>query len=220
LQPRLPSARGHRALRPSRTPHRSNADGLSAALVAAIQAAHQRRSAAGLQGRRLLGRWPFARLSLHRAECSQAVRCERSAASALGQKGSGRSIPTREARIMNTNRVLILGLDGATWSVLDPMRARGHMPNLDALFKSSAYGSLRSTIPPVTTAAWTTMMTGCGPARHGVFDHRYYDAAEGRMKVNHSGRIRVPTLWHLIAGTGRSIVCLNVPGLYPPLQVP
>ena len=34
-------------------------------------------------------------------------------------------------------------------------------------------------------------MTGCGPARHGVFDHRYYDAAEGRMKVNHSGRIRV-----------------------------
>ncbi len=64
------------------------------------------------------------------------------------------------------------------------------------------------------------MMTGCGPARHGVFDHRYYDAAEGRMKVNHSGRIRVPTVWHLIAATGRSIVSLNVPGLYPPLQVP
>ena len=43
-------------------------------------------------------------------------------------------------------------------------------------------------------------MTGCGPARHGVFDHRYYDAAEGRMKVNHSGRIRVPTVWHLLCG--------------------
>ena len=64
------------------------------------------------------------------------------------------------------------------------------------------------------------MMTGCGPARHGVFDHRYYDAAEGRMKVNHSGRIRVPTVWHLLAATGRSMVCLNVPGLYPPLNVP
>ncbi len=62
------------------------------------------------------------------------------------------------------------------------------------------------------------MMTGCGPARHGVFDHRYYDAAEGRMKVNHSGRIRVPTVWHLLSGTGRSIVCLNVPGLYPTAQ--
>src|SRR5262249_43497138 len=84
----------------------------------------------------------------------------------------------------------------------------------------AASGTLRSTIPPVTTAAWTTMMTGCGPARHGVFDHRYYDAAEGRMKVNHSGRIRVPTLWHLLAGTGRSVVCFNLPGRYPPLKVP
>ena len=118
----------------------------------------------------------------------------------------------------SVERLVVLGLDGATWSVLDPMRQRGLMPNLDAFLAGAASGTLRSTIPPVTTAAWTTMMTGCGPARHGVFDHRYYDAVEGRMKVNHSGRIRVPTLWHLLAASGRSIVCLNVPGLYPPLE--
>lgn len=117
------------------------------------------------------------------------------------------------------DRLLVLGLDGATWSVLDPMRHRGLMPNLDALLSGAAHGTLRSIIPPVTTAAWTTMMTGCGPARHGVFDHRYYDAAEGRMKVNHSGRIRVPTVWHLLSSTGRSIISLNLPGLYPPIKV-
>jgi predicted AlkP superfamily phosphohydrolase/phosphomutase len=117
------------------------------------------------------------------------------------------------------DRLLVLGLDGATWSVLDPMRSRGLMPNLDSLLAGAAHGTLRSIIPPVTTAAWTTMMTGCGPARHGVFDHRYYDAAEGRMKVNHSGRIRVPTVWHLLSGAGRSIVSLNLPGLYPPIKV-
>jgi predicted AlkP superfamily phosphohydrolase/phosphomutase len=117
------------------------------------------------------------------------------------------------------DRLLVLGLDGATWSVLDPMRQRGLMPNLDSFLSGAASGTLRSTIPPVTTAAWTTMMTGCGPARHGVFDHRYYDAAEGRMKVNHSGRIRVPTVWHQLTGAGHSIVCLNLPGLYPPLKV-
>jgi predicted AlkP superfamily phosphohydrolase/phosphomutase len=94
------------------------------------------------------------------------------------------------------------------------------MPHLSAFLAGAASGTLRSTIPPVTTAAWTTMMTGCGPPRHGVFDHRYYDAAEGRMKVNHSGRIRVPTVWHLLADAGRSVVCLNLPGLYPPLNVP
>ncbi|MGE5755482.1 MAG: alkaline phosphatase family protein [Planctomycetaceae bacterium] len=116
-------------------------------------------------------------------------------------------------------RLVILGLDGATWTVLDPMRRRGLMPNLDALLARSAYGTLRSVIPPVTTAAWTSMMTGCGPARHGIFDHRYFDAAAGQMRVNHAARVRVPTFWHLLSQAGRSVVSLNVPATYPPLGV-
>ncbi|HEV3122424.1 MAG TPA: alkaline phosphatase family protein, partial [Isosphaeraceae bacterium] len=117
------------------------------------------------------------------------------------------------------DRLVILGLDGATWTVLDPMRRRGLMPNLHALLARSAHGNLRSIIPPVTSAAWTSMMTGCGPVRHGVFDHRYYDAAAGQMKVNHSSRIRVPTFWHLLSQAGRSVVCLNLPSTHPPLPV-
>jgi len=116
-------------------------------------------------------------------------------------------------------RLVILGLDGATWTVLDPMRRLGLMPNLDALISRSAHGTLRSVVPPVTTAAWTSMMTGCNPARHGVFDHRYFDTASGQMKVNHSGRVRAPTFWHLLSDAGRSVVSLNVPATYPPLKV-
>ena len=77
----------------------------------------------------------------------------------------------------NAQRLLILGLDGATWTVLDPLRRLGLMPNLDALLCRSAHGTLRSIVPPMTSAAWTSMMTGCGPATHGVFDHRYFDTA-------------------------------------------
>jgi predicted AlkP superfamily phosphohydrolase/phosphomutase len=62
-------------------------------------------------------------------------------------------------------------------------------------------------------------MTGCGPARHGVFDHRYYDLAADQMKVNHSARIRVPTMWQLLSQAGRSVVSLNVPGTFPPPAV-
>ena len=118
-----------------------------------------------------------------------------------------------------TERLVILGLDGATWSVLDPMRARGLMPNLDALLARSAHGTLRSCIPPVTSAAWTTMMTGCGPARHGVFDHRYFDMPAGKLKVNHARRVRVPTFWHQLSEAGRSVISLNLPVTYPPLPV-
>ena len=76
-------------------------------------------------------------------------------------------------------RLVILGLDGATWTVLDPLRRLGLMPNLDALLATAAHGTLRSVVPPVTSAAWTSMMTGCGPAKHGIFDHRYFDTVSG-----------------------------------------
>jgi predicted AlkP superfamily phosphohydrolase/phosphomutase len=120
---------------------------------------------------------------------------------------------------MTSERLFLLGLDGATWTVLDPMRKRGLMPCLDALLARSAHGTLRSTIPPMTSAAWTTMMTGCGPARHGVFDHRYFDIGAGRMRVNHAGRVRVPTFWNLLSQAGRTVVSLNVPVTYPPQPV-
>ena len=127
--------------------------------------------------------------------------------------------PREEASMERKDRLVILGLDGATWSVLDPMRRHGLMPNLDALLARSAHGTLRSCVPPVTSAAWSTMMTGAGPARHGVFDHRHFDMAAGRLKVTHSGRLRLPTFWHQLSDAGRSVVCLNLPVTYPPLAV-
>jgi predicted AlkP superfamily phosphohydrolase/phosphomutase len=117
------------------------------------------------------------------------------------------------------DRLMILGLDGATWTVLDPMMRRGAMPNLEALLGQSAHGTLRSTIPPVTTAAWTTMMTGCSPVRHGIFDHRYFDASTWQMRVNHAGRRRAPTIWGLLSEAGLAVASLNVPGTYPPPRV-
>ena len=113
----------------------------------------------------------------------------------------------------------VLGLDGATWSVLDPMRRRGLMPNLDALLSGASHGTLRSDYPAGDHGRLDHDDDRLRAGGHGVFDHRYYDAAFGRMKVNHSGRIRVPTVWHLISSTGRSIVSLNLPGLYPPINV-
>ena len=116
-------------------------------------------------------------------------------------------------------RLMILGLDGATWTVIDPLRKLGLMPNLEALLKRAAHGTLESVVPPMTSAAWSSLMTGCGPARHGIFDHRYYDLESDQMKVNHSARFRVPTFWNILSDSGRSVVSMNVPGTFPPLKV-
>ena len=68
------------------------------------------------------------------------------------------------------DKLLILGLDGATWDVLNPLIAEGYMPRLSAAVKTGASGVLRSTTPPITPAAWTTFLTGKQPGIHGIID--------------------------------------------------
>ena len=60
-------------------------------------------------------------------------------------------------------RLMILGLDGATWTVIDPLRKLGLMPNLDAILKRAAHGTLESVVPPMTSAACRANAATKGP---------------------------------------------------------
>jgi hypothetical protein len=57
-------------------------------------------------------------------------------------------------------KVFVLGLDGATWDVLEPLLQDGLLPNLARLREQGAWGSLRSVFPPLSPVAWTGVMTG------------------------------------------------------------
>ncbi|HXG39601.1 MAG TPA: alkaline phosphatase family protein [Candidatus Limnocylindrales bacterium] len=121
-------------------------------------------------------------------------------------------------------RVLILGLDGATWTVLDPWVGDGSLPNLAALRARGVWGPLESTIPPLTPPAWTSFLTGKNPGRHGVFhfavpDERTVDLAAGTPTIVDGRSIRSATLWDILGHHGRRLVTINVPMSYPPRPV-
>ena len=77
--------------------------------------------------------------------------------------------------------MLIIGLDGATFDVLKPLMAEGRMPRLKEAIAAGASGLLRSTVPPITPAAWTTFLTGKNPARHGIIDFERYDVHTNKL---------------------------------------
>jgi predicted AlkP superfamily phosphohydrolase/phosphomutase len=117
------------------------------------------------------------------------------------------------------DRLLILGLDGATFYVLDPLIAAGHMPNLKRFIASGASGVLRSTQPPITPAAWTTFMTGKGPGRHGILDFEKYEATTHTLTFNSTYEIREKTVWQHLSEKGLRVGSINVPMTYPPKPV-
>lgn len=113
-------------------------------------------------------------------------------------------------------RVVILGLDGATFAVIDPLIEKGLLPNLARLRREGVRGELRTTIPPVTPCAWSTFATGKNPGKHRIFDFIYREPGAYRLVPVDARRRRGPTLWRLADEAGLRTCVFNVPLTYPP----
>lgn len=115
-------------------------------------------------------------------------------------------------------KVLILGIDGGTWTALQPALDRGDMPFLKNLIKSGASGVLESTIPAITPAAWAGFQTGMNPGDHGVFDFYRWDKSEKTLHLVQSQDLSL-TLWDIVSRNQKKVGVLNVPMTYPPKPI-
>src|SRR5919198_2430049 len=119
-----------------------------------------------------------------------------------------------------TERVLVVGWDGADWTVVEHLIERGCLPNLEALIREGARADLRSTLPTNSWAAWSTFMTGVEPGRHGVYDFVERNPAQpGRRVPVSSLSIRSPTLFQRLSDAGHEVRVGNVPVTFPPSPV-
>jgi predicted AlkP superfamily phosphohydrolase/phosphomutase len=113
-------------------------------------------------------------------------------------------------------KALIIGLDGATWTLLRPWIDQGHLPTLARLVREGASGPLTTTIPPVSASAWVSFATGCNPGKHGSFDFVFpqpggYDIGVVNVKVR-----SVPPFWKTVEEAGGQVGLMSVPITYPP----
>src|SRR5215510_3512693 len=116
-------------------------------------------------------------------------------------------------------RVLILGLDGATFDLIKPWVTAGQLPTFKRLLESGTQANLDSTIPPITPPAWTSFMTGMNPGKHGVFNFTKYDPTDHSIRYANASNRRMPTIWQLLSALGWSVGVFNVPMTYPPETV-
>ncbi|PYR67076.1 MAG: phosphodiesterase [Acidobacteria bacterium] len=115
-----------------------------------------------------------------------------------------------------SRRTLLLGLDGATFDVLDPLMADGVMPSLQKLTASGVRASLRSTVPALTPPAWTTLVTGRSPGAHGIFDFfRKNEPAGLHFSFLTANDVACPPIWSLASAAGLRSTILNFPVTFP-----
>jgi predicted AlkP superfamily phosphohydrolase/phosphomutase len=116
-------------------------------------------------------------------------------------------------------RVFVLGLDGATFDLIDPWIEQGYLPHLKAFMDSGAYGTLNSVIPPMSPPAWSSAITGVNPGKHAMYDW-YRRLPNSRSLVSETSRsLRTKAVWTLLSEAGRPVGVINVPLTDPPTKV-
>ena len=111
-------------------------------------------------------------------------------------------------------RLMVIGIDGASWEQMQPALSAGDLPNIASLIQDGARSDLRSVVPPITGCAWPTMMTGANPGRHGMFGFASYTGDYLPRPLSNADRKR-PALWEILNHHDLTTGIYNVPMTYP-----
>jgi len=113
-------------------------------------------------------------------------------------------------------RLIIIGLDGATFDLIEPMAAEGELPALADLMRRGVRARLRSTVPPMTMPAWSSFLTGLWPGGHGIFDFTVHEPGRYALRFVNSRDRSGATFLRILSEAGRRVASIGVPATYPP----
>lgn len=104
-------------------------------------------------------------------------------------------------------QVLMIGLDGATWEIVDSLRSEGRLPVVDELIKTGSRAELDTLVPIISPPIWTSIASGRTPDHHGIKD---FWAS--------SSQVQVKRLWELVDERGGSSGVLGYLVTWPPMK--
>ncbi len=120
---------------------------------------------------------------------------------------------------MKKPEVMVIGLDGATFDLIDPWVKEGRLPNLARCLDKGTRARLRSTPLSNSAQAWSSFITGKNAGKHGIYD--FFEPKRddyGIRFINASFR-KGNTLWRILSEAGKSVGVINVPITYPAEEI-
>ena len=107
-------------------------------------------------------------------------------------------------------KLVLLGLDGADWGIIDPLVKEGALPNFKKMIDGGSHARLRSTIPALAAPSWASIFTGVNPGKHGIFE--FVKVGNGRIKLT-NGMDEAPYVWAYL--DRMRCLAFNIPFSYP-----
>lgn len=120
----------------------------------------------------------------------------------------------------NSCQLILLGLDGACWPVVERISRMAELSNMKRLLANGARADLHSIIPPVTGPAWPAVATGLNPGRLGTFDfYNRRSLDDFTLLPVRSQKLRGRAFWDRLAGQGYRVGIFGYPMLVPAYEI-
>ena len=116
-------------------------------------------------------------------------------------------------------RAVVIGLDGTPCSLLRRLAGDGTMPNVRDLLGSGSLRTMTTTIPEISSVAWSSFMTGTNPGKHGVYGFLDLKPSSYRIYFPNATHVKGETLWDVLGRHGKRAVVVNVPSTYPAREI-
>jgi predicted AlkP superfamily phosphohydrolase/phosphomutase len=111
------------------------------------------------------------------------------------------------------NKTVIIGIDGAPFELMESLSDKGIMPNFKQLRGEGTFKKMRSSIPEVSSVAWSSIITGKNPGQHGIFGFTEIIPNTYSLAFPNFDWLKEPPFWQ--KNKNKKYVILNVPTTYP-----
>ncbi|MBN3037812.1 MAG: alkaline phosphatase family protein [Candidatus Omnitrophica bacterium] len=116
-------------------------------------------------------------------------------------------------------KLIIIGIDGVDWGLVQSFLRQGHLDNFNDFCQKGISLMLESTIPPISPVAWTTLLSGLNPGKHGIYDWSVRKEGSYQFRLADSSCLNVPMFWDILSAQGLSMTAFNFPLSYPPKKI-
>lgn len=115
--------------------------------------------------------------------------------------------------MMSKKRVVIIGLDGVPFGMIKDLSDKGVMPNFKKLREDGVFEKMESSIPEISSVAWSSIITGKGPEEHEIFGFTDLIPNTYSLSFPDFRQLKSKPFWHI--DSDKKYVILNVPATYP-----
>ena len=115
----------------------------------------------------------------------------------------------------NKHKVLLIGLDGASWNVMLPLIYKGQLPNIKQLMDEGCWGVMKSPGPLLSEVIWTTIATGKTLQKHGITDRLMEDPDSGIDVPPSSNLRKAKAIWNILSEKNKKAGVLNYMVTWP-----